>query len=97
MLGEGAWRNIYSGGFCKNKLYSQLWIPAAAIEQPVELLIRPTWQNWQTCPKEDFDARSLVPLMKNPDMQWTFRSSPHLDESNGGWQSKDGEVSISNI
>ena len=40
MLGEGKPGAMPAlGGFSENKLYSQgSWIPAAAIEQPVELL-----------------------------------------------------------
>jgi arylsulfatase A-like enzyme len=66
-------------------------IPALAIDQPVELLsIWPTLTDLAGLPmKDDLDARSLVPLMKNPDMQWDFPViTAHLDESgNGGWQS----------
>ena len=66
-------------------------IPALAIDRPVELLsIWPTLTDLAGLPmKDDLDARSLVPLMKNPDMQWDFPViTAHLDESgNGGWQS----------
>jgi arylsulfatase A-like enzyme len=66
-------------------------IPALAIDRPVELLsIWPTLTDLAGLPmKDDLDARSLVPLMKNPDMQWNFPViTAHLDESgNGGWQS----------
>ena len=94
MLGEKeAWRKYrpWEDSVRANFIVKAPGIPAAAIEQPVELLsIWPTLAELSGLPiKEDLDARSLVPLMKNPDMQWDFPViTAHLDESgNGGWQS----------
>ena len=94
MLGEKeAWRKYrpWEDSVRTNYIVKAPGIPAAAIEQPVELLsIWPTLAELAGLPiKEDLDARSLVPLMNNPDMQWDFPViTAHLDESgNGGWQS----------
>lgn len=94
MLGEkGAWRKYrpWEDSVKTNFIIKAPGIPALAIDQPVELLsIWPTLTDLAGLPmKDDLDARSLVPLMKNPDMQWDFPViTAHLDESgNGGWQS----------
>jgi arylsulfatase A-like enzyme len=94
MLGEkGAWRKYrpWEDSVKTNFIIKAPGIPALAIDRPVELLsIWPTLTDLAGLPmKDDLDARSLVPLMKNPDMQWDFPViTAHLDESgNGGWQS----------
>ena len=94
MLGEkGAWRKYrpWEDSVRTNFIVKAPRISAAAIEQPVELLsIWPTLAELAGLPiKEDLDGLSLVPLMKDPDIQWDFPViTAHLDESgNGGWQS----------
>lgn len=66
-------------------------MPAAAVENPVELLsIWPTLSELAGLPmKEDLDGRSLVPLMEDPSMRWNHPViTAHIDESgSGGWQS----------
>lgn len=94
MLGQKeAWRKYrpWEDSVKTNFIIKAPGLPAAAVEQPVELLsIWPTLTDLAGLPmKDDLDGRSLVPLMENPGMRWDFPViTAHLDEGdNGGWQS----------
>ena len=94
MLGEKeAWRKYrpWEDSVRTNFIIKAPRMPAAAVENPVELLsIWPTLSELAGLPmKEDLDGRSLVPLMEDPSMRWNHPViTAHIDESgSGGWQS----------
>ena len=94
MLGEKeAWRKYrpWEDSVRTNFIIKAPGMPAAAVENPVELLsIWPTLSELAGLPmKEDLDGRSLVPLMEDPSMLWNHPViTAHIDESgSGGWQS----------
>ena len=94
MLGEKeAWRKYrpWEDSVRTNFIIKAPGMPAAAVENPVELLsIWPTLSELAGLPmKEDLDGRSLVPLMEDPSMRWNHPViTAHIDESgSGGWQS----------
>lgn len=94
MLGQKeAWRKYrpWEQSIQTHFLIKAPGIPPVAVDSPVELLsIWPTLTELAGLPmKADLDGRSLVPLMKNPELDWDHPVvSAHLDESGGGgWQS----------